>query len=52
MAGDHPAEDQRTAAIPERLVAETQGRRHGGDPVEAIEHGKNRQAGDGKAGIG
>ena len=44
MAGEDPAEHQIGALRPEPLRGEPHRRRHGGDPVEPIEHRKQRQA--------
>jgi hypothetical protein len=44
MAGKDPAEHQVGALRPEPLRGEPHRRRHGRDPVEAVEHRKQRQA--------
>lgn len=43
MPEEDPAEEDGAGAFPEALRGQAGGRRHGGDPVEAADHAKERQ---------
>src|SRR5215213_1866685 len=48
VAGENPAEDEAGVLASEPRRSELHGRRHGGDPVEAVEHREQRQAEEGE----